>query len=179
MKTIVGLFEQPDGAAQAAALLVSGGFAPTSIQLVSSVRAVWQHLGCTPGRIVAKDFGIGAALGVALYGIIGLLAAMGEVLLGFGQTIAFGAILVFVCLGVLVGGFLGAVFGIASAEQETRLYLNSIRRGGVLLVVRTADEHAPRALEMLRAADAEGVKICLRTSDHARRHGLFGHAASA
>jgi hypothetical protein len=71
------------------------------------------------------------------------------------------------------------VFGVASAEQESRLYLYGIRRGGVQFVVRTADEHAQRAADLLRAADAEGVKICLRTSDHARRHGLFGHATPA
>jgi hypothetical protein len=178
MKTIVGLFEQPEAAEHTVAVFERSGFASASVQTVGSVRALWQHLGCTPAKIVATDFGIGAAIGIALYSFFGLLVAVGEVAMGFGQTIAIGALLVFVGLGVFVGGVLGAMFGLANAEQETRLYLNGIRSGGMLFVVRTADEHVQRAVDLLHEANAEGVKICRRTSDQANRHGLFGNAAS-
>lgn len=176
MKTIVGLFDDPEAARQATDQFVHAGFAPASVQMVKSVRAIWQHLGCTPGRIVAVDFAIGAALGVGLYGLFAIIVAMGEVALGFDQSIATGAALLFAFLGVLVGGVLGAAFGIASAEEETRLYRNGIRRGGVLFIVRTADEHAERALDMLAATSAEGVKICRRTSDGVQR---WGHSPTS
>lgn len=178
MKTIVGFFAEPEVAEQTTALFMREGFAPASVQTARSVQAIWQHLGCTPGRIVASDFAIGATLGVLLYGLFAVVVAFGEIALGFESTIAIGAALIFAALGVLVGGFLGAAYGVASAEQETRLYLNGIRRGGALFIVRTADEHAKRAMTMLRAADAEGVKICERTSDHPHHHGWFRPAPS-
>lgn len=170
MKTIVGLYTEPEGAASAAQTLADAGFAPSSVHTLRSVGAIWQHLGCTPGRIMAKDFAVGAALGVAGYALFGVLVAVGEATLGFEGTIAFGALLVFMLLGVFVGGLLGVFYGLGDVEQETRLYTAGIRRGGVLLAVRTADEHAPRALDMLAQSGARGIKICWRTSDQPERH---------
>jgi hypothetical protein len=172
MKTIVGLFEQPSGAEGAVRVLESAGIYPESKHMLRSTTAIWQHLGCTPGKIVATDFAIGAAIGVAVYSLFGVLVAVGEVTVGFDQLVAIGALLIFMLVGVLVGGMLGGGFGLGDAEQETRLYLWGIRRGGVLLVVRTADAYAQRALDLLRQTDAVGVKLCWRTSDRTEHHGL-------
>jgi hypothetical protein len=85
---------------------------------------------------------------------------------------AIGGLLIFMLIGVYVGGMLGLFFGMGDAEQETRLHTSGIRRGGVLVVIRTADELAQRALDVLHQTDAQGVKICWRTSDHPEHHGL-------
>jgi hypothetical protein len=172
MKTIVGLYRQPDDATEAMNVLVEAGFSPSSVRILRSVEAVWHHLGCTPGKIIATDFAIGIILGIAVYSLFGVLVAVGEVTLGFERATALGALLIFVLAGVLVGGLLGVFFGVGHLEQESRLYIMGIRRGGVLVLVRTADEHAAHAMDMLRQTDAEGVKICWRTSDRAARHDL-------
>lgn len=173
MKTIVGLYERPAGAEKAISVLEQAGFAPASVRVLHSVKAIWQHLGCTSGKLIAMNFALGAALGIALYGFFGVLVAVGEDTLGMEHTTAIAALLIFMLAGVFVGGLLGVFFGLGSQEQETRLYTAGIRRGGALVVVRTADEHATRALEILRQTDAEGVKICWRTSDRPRYHGLL------
>jgi hypothetical protein len=170
MKTIIGLYEEADNATKAVQQLERAGFAESSVRMLDSVNAIWQHLGCTPGRIMVKDFAIGAAFGIAGYSLFGVLVAVGEVTLGFESTIAIGAFFVFLALGVFVGGMLGVFFGMGDAEEETRLYTAGIRRGGVLVVVRTADEHAQRALDVLGQSHAQGVKICWRTSDHPVGH---------
>lgn len=172
MKTIVGLCTQPEGATEALHALERAGFAQSSMRVVRSVDALWQHLGCKPRRIVVADFAIGAALGIATYGLFGVLAAAGEVSLGFDRTTAMVAFLFSGLAGVFVGGMLGVFFGLGSMEQESRAYVNGIRRGGALVVVRTADEHAAHAMDVLRQVNAEGVKVCRRTSDTAEPHGL-------
>lgn len=172
MKTIVGLYTQPEGATEAMQTLESVGFSKSSVRVLRSVQAIWQHLGCTPRRIMRKDFVMGAALGIAAYSLFGVLVAVGQVTMGFERVAAIGGLLIYIVIGGFVGGMLGLFFGMGDAEQETRLYTSGIRRGGVLVVVRTADEHAQRALDVLRQTEAQGVKICWRTSDHPEYHGL-------
>ena len=120
MKTVVALFERPQDAVEAVSMLQTAGFAPQSVNVLSSVGALWRYLGCTPARILAKDFAIGAALGIAIYALFGVMVAVSEVTLGFSQVVAVEALLVFVLLGVFVGGFLGAAFGLGAAKQESR-----------------------------------------------------------
>ncbi len=43
-----------------------------------------------------------------------------------------------------------------------------LRRGDSLVIVRTADEHAPRAAAILEAAGA--LEVCLRRASRARMH---------
>lgn len=169
MKTIVGLYEEPSDAAKAVEALQDGGLATSSVRVLRSVDALWQHLGCTPGRIVLKDFAIGAALGIAFYCLVGVLAATGEVTLGFSRTTAIAVLLLSGLAGIFVGGMLGVFFGLGQMEQESRLYIGGIRRGGALLVMRTADERSAQAMDLLHKSRAKGVKICWRTSDQTAR----------
>jgi len=162
MKKAIALFAEPAAASAAAKTLQAAGFSPLSIAQLHSVQALWRQVGCTPGRIIMKDFGLGAALGIALYALIGVMVAVGESVAGFDAPIALGAGLIFALMGIFVGGILGLVFGFGDVEQESRLYLRGIRRGGVVLLVETADEHATRAMNVLRQTNAEGVKLCAR-----------------
>ena len=65
MKTVVGLYEESDNATRAVQQLERAGFAESSVRMLDSVNAIWQHLGCTPGRIMVKGFAIGTAFGIA------------------------------------------------------------------------------------------------------------------
>jgi hypothetical protein len=170
VKTIVGLYGQANEATKAVQTLENTGFSASSVRVLRSVSAMWQHLGCTPGRVMAKDFVLGAAFGIAGYSLFGVLVAVGEVTLGFESAVAIEALLVFVLLGAFVGGMLGVFFGLGDIEQEARLFSAGIRGGGVLVVVRTSDEHAQRALEVLGQTGAKGTKICRCTSDQPERH---------
>jgi len=162
MKKVIGLFAEPAAAEAAAEALQTAGFSPLSIAQLHSVRALWRRVGCTPGQIILKDFGIGAALGIALYALFGVIVVVSEAIAGINAPLALGAGLFFALMGIFVGGILGLVFGFGDVEQESRLYLRGIRRGGVVLIVETADEHAVRAMNVLRQTNAEGVKLCAR-----------------
>lgn len=177
MKTIVGLYVQPDGADNAVKALETAGFAESSIQTVRSVAAMWQNVGCTPGKLLLMDTAVGAALGIGLYAIFGALAAFAQLSLGFEGATALAAFLLAGAAGAAVGGGLGLIFGLGIMEQEGRLFTAGIRAGGVLVVVRTSDEHAARALDLLRQTGGEGVRICKRSSD--RPPHKMGRAAPA
>ncbi len=160
MKKVIGFFEEPAAAEEAAATLQAVGFSPLSIARLQSVRALWQQIGCTPGQIILKDFSIGAALGLALYALTGVIVTIGSAVAGVASPPALGAGLLFALVGIFVGGGLGLAYGFGDAEEESRLYRRGIRRGGVVVLVKTADEHAEHAMTVLRQAQAEGVKIC-------------------
>lgn len=173
MKSVIGLAGSEREAEQAIKRLVDAGFDTESMSVLRNVGAFWQSLGCTPTKIVARDVVIGAALGLACYALFGVLAAVGEVALGFNTQVARGVLAVFGLLGVLVGGLLGLWFGLGELEDEGRSFVRGIHSGGRLVMVRTADEHAQRAQRVLREADLQAVKIC--TSDRSI-HAELGHA---
>lgn len=173
MKTVVGLYMREGDAAKAFETLESAGFSPASIRMLRSVYAIWKHLGCTPRKILMKGLALGAVLGIAIYALFGTIVAFGEETFGFGYSTVIGSLLIFVVAGALVGGVLGFFFCLGQQEQESRLYTMGISRGGVLLVVRTADEHAVRAIDVMRQTEAEGVKICWRTSDRQESPGVY------
>ena len=173
MKKAVGLAKSEHDAERAVAKLSETGFDAESITVLGDVGAFWQTLGCTPAEIVATDFGTGAALGLAVYALCGVLAAVAELTLGFDNQIAIEVLIVFGLLGVMVGGFLGLIFGMGEMEDEGRTYVRSIQSGGKLVMVRTADEHAQRALQSLQASDLQAVKLCTR---HAPMHTELMHA---
>jgi hypothetical protein len=164
MKTVVGLYVKPEDATVAATALANAGFSASSVRQLRSVDAIWQHLGCSPRKIMARDTAIGALLGIAVYVVFGAMVAVGEVSLGFDRIMAIAALSIFVLTGMLVGGMLGLFFGAGDLEEESRLYTKGIRQGGVVVAVRTADEHVTRALNLLRQTQAEGVKVCRRTA---------------
>jgi len=160
MKTIVGLYPQAKDGTTAVETLVQSGFARQSLTILGNVQAMWHYLGCRPAKLVAQDLGIGALWGLALYAFFGAIVAVGETLLGFEQNVALAALLVFLLIGGLVGGLMGLFFGLGNSEQENRTFLKGLRRGGVILAVRTADEHTPRAREILQATGGQDVHIC-------------------
>lgn len=169
MKTIVGLYSQAKDGNAAIESLVQAGFSRQSLTMLGNVQAMWHYLGCRPAKLVAQDFGIGALWGLALYAFFGAIVAVGETLLGFDRNVALAALLTFMLIGGLVGGLMGLFFGLGNSEQENRTFLRGLRRGGVILAVRTADEHTPRAHDILQATGGQDVHICSHHGQDARR----------
>lgn len=170
METIVGLYPQAKDGVATVDALIQAGFARQSVTVLRDGQAMWHYLGCRPAKLVAQDFGIGALLGIATYAFFGAIVAVGETTLGFSQGVASAALLVFMLIGVLVGGLMGLFFGLGSSEQQGRIFLDGIRRGGVIVAVRTADEHAPRALDVLQATGGQEVHVCMHPPRHTAVH---------
>jgi hypothetical protein len=160
MKTIIGLFERPERAEEMVAVLDKAGFAAENLMLLNRTEVLWHVLGCRPGKILARDFSIGAMLEIALYTFFALAVAVSEVAAGFPSQVALVVMVLFAALGILVGGLLGVIFGYGDAEEESRLYVQGLRQGGMVVVVQAEGEQVAQTIDLLCQRNAEGVKIC-------------------
>ncbi len=77
MKTIVGLYVQPEGATKAAQALEGAGFSASSVRVLRSMAAMWQYLVCAPVRLPAAYMVLGAILGMILWWLFGVFVVVG------------------------------------------------------------------------------------------------------
>ena len=104
----------------------------------------------------------GGATGFVIGGVLGWLAGIGSLAIpGLGPFIAAGPIMAALsgaAVGTAVGGIAGALIGMGIPEYEARRYESKVKEGNVLISVHTEDsEHADRAKDILKAANAEDV----------------------
>lgn len=69
------------------------------------------------------------------------------------------ALIVFTGIGTVLGGLLGALFGVDSVERVAMLYTEGMQLGGVLEIIETSNELAPRATDILQQTRASAVEI--------------------
>lgn len=102
------------------------------------------------GSDVAADAGIGAAIG----GVGGLLlSAAGALTIPvIGPILAAGPIVAALTgagIGAAAGGLIGALTESGIPEEDARYFAEGVRRGDVLVTVKTNHEHADRARDIL------------------------------
>src|SRR5262249_37731260 len=144
VKTIVGMFDSLADAHSAVRELVDMGVPRDYISLVA---------GDTKGEYTTKTGNLsdemsgaaaGAGTGAILGGLGGLLVGLGVLAIpGVGPLIAAGPIattLLGASVGAAAGGLLGALVDVGVPEDEANYYAEGVRRGGVLVSVRTDDE---------------------------------------
>lgn len=87
--------------------------------------------------------GTGAGLGAAVGGGAGLLAGLGMLAIpGIGPVVAAGwlaSTALGAAAGAATGGLIGALVGTGVDERDAEVYAESVRRGGTMVTVRTAD----------------------------------------
>jgi hypothetical protein len=77
-------------------------------------------------------------------------------------------------LGAAAGGLIGALVGMGIPEEHAHVYAEGLKRGGVLVSVKTADEQqANRAVQVLRQYNA--VDIDKRREEY-RASGWTGYS---
>jgi len=182
MATIVGLFDTLNTAQNAVNELVNKGFKRSEISLMSNASSnefahyfnaapgSGQDLDIGPETTVAgpdrpltagEGTGFGAVAGAVTGVLVGLVAF---VIPGIGPIIAAGPL-----IAGLTGGAVGAVAGAATGgvvaalvhagvpEAEAGLYAQSVQRGGTLVLVRTSDDLAGAAQNVMRDYNAVDV----------------------
>jgi hypothetical protein len=117
-------------------------------------------MGETTGTGAAEGAGVGAGIGAALGGVGGLLVGLGALVIpGIGPVIAAGPLAAALggvagagagaIAGGAAGGLLGALTDMGVHEEQAQYYAEGVRRGGTLLTVRTEDDMASRAVDVM------------------------------
>jgi uncharacterized protein (TIGR02271 family) len=96
----------------------------------------------------------GAGKGAAIGGGAGLLVGLATLAIpGIGPLVAAGPIataLAGLGVGAAAGGIIGALANVGVSEEDAHYYAEGVRRGGVLVTVRTDDRDAERAAQIMR-----------------------------
>ena len=164
-RNVLGLFDTRDHAEQAIRGLQDQGFSRDAIGVaVQSAEQAAQMGGGTTAA--GESAGAGAVTGAGVGGLLGLLAGLGTITLpGVGPiatagTLAtvLGSTAVGAGLGAAAGGLIGALVGMGIPEEHAHVYAEGLKRGGVLVSVKTADEQqANRAVQVLRQYNAVDI----------------------
>ncbi|MEK8089416.1 DUF2382 domain-containing protein [Thermithiobacillus plumbiphilus] len=164
-KTVIGLFDDRRMAEKVVKDLTDAGFARDDISLVArdeqsgSIQETADDSSHeSKGAHIAKDAAGGAVIG----GLGGLVVGLASLALpGVGGIIAAGPIaatLTGAGIGAVAGGLVGALTDVGVPEEHAHSYAEGVRRGGTLVMVKTADDRAEEAADILDrhgAADIE------------------------
>ena len=155
MKTVSALFDTLAEAQLSTVDLTKSGFDPGDINLLAHAGDADESARVNEAdqmHDVTKEV---TEAGTAVGGLGGL--AVGLTLFfvpGIGPLLAAGGLLASlvagVGLGTLAGGLVGTLAGLGVPPEQAETYAEGIRRGGSLVVVRTADELAATAGDILR-----------------------------
>ena len=159
MKSIIGLFRNEVPVYPALERLKEAGVAEEQISLISNPDSVNKLVGCDPVCVIKNYTIMGAAIGMGIYAIFGLVAGLCQCnLMHYGPIYGVGAFLGAVLAGTFVGGIIGVLVGAAEAEKDTQLYVQGIRLGGKMISIQVAEKDAERVKHILALENVTEVK---------------------
>ena len=155
MKMIVAIYESLDLADQAVSNLIQHGFSIDDISLISG-GTLAKSSPDEPRFQTSEANSSGevhaAGAGAVLGGLSGLLVGLGVIFIpGIGPVLAGGplAVALTTLAGAAAGGVIGALVESGVPEEEAHDFVESMRRGGVLVTVCTDDLRAAEARQIL------------------------------
>jgi hypothetical protein len=170
-KTVVGLFDNFTDAQNVVQELVNAGFERSEISLLANdQRGEYSRaVGDTGESAAGEGAAAGAIGGGVLGGVLGLLVGVGALAIpGIGPVLAAGPLaaalgtagastLVGAGIGAAAGGIIGALVGAGIPEEDANFYAEGVRRGGTLVLVRSSDDMANRAYDVMQRYGAVDV----------------------
>lgn len=179
MKTIVGLFDDMESAKKASLDLENGGVRHDDISLVANNEGgkyvPTDNTNTGSGNTAAPSvsghaIGHDAVVGAEIGGVAGLLLGLtGLAIPGLGWIATAGwlsGMLLGAGTGAVVGGLVGALTHVGVPHEDAAHYNEGVRRGGILLAVKAADEDAIRVAQIL--SDDGAVNIDERVEQYKR-----------
>lgn len=159
-KTIVGVFNSVQDAHAAVGELQAQGISRDDISVVANKNA--SGYDAMEDRDKTSDVVADAGIGAAIGGVGGLLlSAAGALTIPvIGPILAAGPIaaaLTGAGIGAAAGGLVGALTESGVPEQDAKYYAEGVRRGDVLVTIRTDEAHADRVCDVLDRHDAIDV----------------------
>ncbi|MCU7373767.1 hypothetical protein PEC18_23795 [Paucibacter sp. O1-1] len=148
-RLVTGLFPDRASAEAAYGTVNDRGYSRDDVNLVMSDETRTRHfvgdgVETELGNKAAEGAGIGGAIGGTLGAIAAAVAAVGTTLAlpGLGLVIAgpLAAAIAGAGAGAASGGLVGALIGWAMPEERVKDYEDGIRKGGILMGLRTRNE---------------------------------------
>jgi hypothetical protein len=157
MKTVVGLFDSLGEAESATRALITAGYSGDDIGLLASdATGEWSRYktstleGSAPMSTLegaaptSQEKGSGVGTGTVVGGLGGLLVGLTELAIpGIGWLAAAGTVattLLGAGMGAAAGGLFTEVEKLGVPKDKTGYYVEAVRRGGTLVLVRLAEE---------------------------------------
>ena len=162
-RAVCGVLEHPPAAHAAVQDLLDSGFLRENISVVAREGSEGAgDPGSTPlPAAPPSGASAGAGAGTALGGVAGLLLGLGALAIpGLGPLVAAGplaAALAGAGAGAVAGGLIGALTDLGVSEDEARSYVDGLRRGRVLIVVRAEGMMIERAAALLQRHGAVNI----------------------
>jgi hypothetical protein len=168
MRTVVALYDRFEDAQRAVQALNERGFRREEINLIASdangeyTRGLEGQTTATETDAPAGGAAAGAGIGAALGGLGGLLVGLGALAIpGIGPVLAAGPIVAALTgagIGAVAGGLIGALVDLGIPEEHANIYAEGLRRGGVLVTIRTDDHMADEARMVLNQYDPVDIE---------------------
>jgi len=167
---ILSTFSEKTHAEDAINDLEKRGFNPKDISIVMKSTEEATTVVENTGASVADGMTAGATTGGVIGGLTGLLIGIGAIVVpGIGGLLIGGPIASALGLtgaaattisgavtGALAGGLLGALVGLGVPEEEARVYEDTVKTGGILVMV-PVEEKTPYVADVLSAHGADNV----------------------
>jgi len=167
-RTVVGVFNSVSDAQSAVRELEAEGISRDHISLVANKNSTGYDTMDSADRDKASDVVADAGIGAAIGGVGGLLlSAAGALTIPvIGPILAAGPIVAALTgagIGAATGGLIGALTETGVPEDHAKHYAEGVRRGDVLVTVRTSEAGADRVSDILDRNKA--VDVDERVSD--------------
>jgi len=180
-RTVVGVFNSVSDAQSAVRELEAEGISRDNISLVANKNATGYDTMDPADRDKASDVIADAGIGAAIGGVGGLLlSAAGAITIPvIGPILAAGPIVAALTgagIGAATGGLIGALTESGVPEEHANYYAEGVRRGDVLVTIRTNDSRADRVSDILDRNHA--VDVDERVNDW-RNRGWSGYNSTA
>ncbi len=159
-KSVIGVFRSENRARDAISELKEQGFDEREISLIVKEKKAQGEDDDRGGGLTMQrqDLGEGIMTGGALGGIAGLLAGAGALLIpGIGPIIAAGPLAAFLT-GVVGGGLVGGLVDFGIPEERGRHFEERVKRGDVLVAVKTGDDEISQVIAVLKRYGGEDVE---------------------
>jgi hypothetical protein len=160
MYSIVGLISSDSAVAPAVKRLEEAGITEARISISANSKYINQLFGCDPACVIKNYTALGAVIGLGIYAVFGIAAAMCQCnLMEFGQAYGIMAFAGALLAGTFVGGGIGLLVGAGEAEKDTQVYLKGVRSGGKVISVRVAEQEAERVKQILANQKVSDLQV--------------------
>ena len=157
-KTVAGLFDNRAEAQKVVQELINEGFNRDQISVMTQNLKTGEDVVIEyieeDGQEQIEDMAKGAGTGAVIGGLGGLLLSLTALAVpGIGPVLAAGplaAIIAGAGIGATAGGLISGLTRLGLSETDANHYAEGLRRGGTLVSVEAADDHADRAVAIMK-----------------------------